>query len=194
MWFRRFGSRPDDRPGKCSIRRIQADFDGIAKLHEGDFSVVDRDTCRQDLAGRASIRSRPDRLLCLGPSDQKGTFLFVHQPKLEGLKLAEMKPISIKARDGLNLPCYLTLPVGVEPRKLAAGADGPRRTLGAGSLGIQPFAQWFANRGYACLMVNFRALHRLRQGIPERRQRQWGKTMHDDLIDACKWAVARRHR
>ena len=66
----------------------------------------------------------------------KGTFLFVHQPKLEGLKLAEMKPIAIKARDGLTLHGYLTLPVGAEPRRFANGPDGPRRTLGQGSLGI----------------------------------------------------------
>ena len=51
-------------------------------------------------------------------------------------------------------------------------------------------AQWFANRGYACLMVNFRASTGYGKAFLNAGNKQWGKTMHDDLIDACNWAIA----
>ena len=89
------GRRPLDR-GTISRRS--------RKLHDGDFSVVNRDAGRQDLARRAS---RPtagrSRYYTWDRDRQEGTFLFVHQPKLEGLPLAGMKPVTIEARDGLTL-------------------------------------------------------------------------------------------
>ena len=56
--------------------------------------------------------------------------------------------------------------------------------------GYNPMAQWFANRGYACLMVNFRASTGYGKAFLNAGNKQWGKTMHDDLIDACNWSVA----
>ena len=61
---------------------------------------------------------------------------------------------------------------------------------GRDSWGYNPMAQWFANRGYACLKVNFRASTGYGKAFLNAGNKQWGKTMHDDLIDACNWAVA----
>ena len=79
--------------------------------------MVNRDHGRQDLARRLHIATAArSAYYAWDRAAKKGTFLFAHQPKLEGLALAEMKPVVIKARDGLNLQAYLTLPVGLEPR------------------------------------------------------------------------------
>ena len=75
---------------------IQTDFDGIAKLHEGDFSVVNRDNADKTWLVAFTSDRGPIAYYAWDRGAGKGTFLFVHQPKLEGLKLAEMKPISIK--------------------------------------------------------------------------------------------------
>jgi dipeptidyl aminopeptidase/acylaminoacyl peptidase len=169
---------------------IQADFDAIAKLHDGDFSVVNRDTAdRTWLVSFTSDRG-PVAYYAWDRSSGKGTFLFVHQPKLEGLKLAEMKPISIKARDGLTLQGYLTLPVGVEPKNLPMVLMVHGGPWARDSWGYNPYAQWFANRGYACLSVNYRGSTGYGKAFLNAANRQWGKTMHDDLIDACNWAAA----
>ncbi|MFH4268359.1 prolyl oligopeptidase family serine peptidase, partial [Acinetobacter baumannii] len=71
-------------------------------------------------------------------------------------KLAKMQPISFKARDGMTIYGYLTLPVGVQPRNLPMvllvhGGPWSRDTWG-----YNPMVQWLANRGYAVLQVNFR--------------------------------------
>ena len=48
---------------------------------------------------------------------KKAEFLFVNQPELAKYKLAKMEPVVIKARDGLDLVGYLTLPVGRARRR-----------------------------------------------------------------------------
>ena len=169
---------------------IQADFDGIAKLSDGDFSVIDRDHADKTWLVAFTSDRGPISYHVWDREAQKGTFLFVHQPKLQGLALAEMKPVSIKARDGLNLRGYLTLPVGLEPRNLPMVLVVHGGPWGRDSWGYNPYAQWCANRGYACLQVNFRASTGYGKAFLNAGNKQWGKAMHDDLIDACNWAIA----
>src|SRR5205807_10514661 len=52
-------------------------------------------------------------------------------------------------------------------------------------------AQWLANRGYACLQVNFRGSTGYGKRFLSAGDREWGGKMHDDLIDAVRWAVRR---
>ena len=136
---------------------IKADFEAIARLHEGDFSVVNRDNADKTWLVAFTADRGPVAYYAWDRGAGKGTFLFVHQPKLEGLKLAEMKPMAIKARDGLTLRSYLTLPVGSEPHALPMVLMVHGGPWGRDSWGYNPYAQWFANRGYACLSVNFAA-------------------------------------
>src|SRR5262249_30875083 len=81
---------------------LQADFDAIGKLNPGDFTVVNR-TVADDawLVAFTSDRG-PVSWYKWDRAAKKGTLLFTAQPKLEGLPLAEMKPVVIKSRDGLS--------------------------------------------------------------------------------------------
>jgi dipeptidyl aminopeptidase/acylaminoacyl peptidase len=101
-----------------------------------------------------------------------------------------MKRVAIKSRDGLTLHSYLTLPIGVEPRGLPMVLMVHGGPWGRDSWGYNPSAQWFANRGYACLSVNLRGSTGYGKSFLNAGNRQWGKTMHNDLLDACNWAVA----
>ena len=47
-----------------------------------------------------------------------------------------------------------------------------------------------ANRGYAVLQVNFRSSTGFGKEFINAGDLQWGRAMHDDLIDAVDWAVA----
>ena len=121
---------------------------------------------------------------------KKGTLLFTAQPKLEGLPLAEMKPVVIKSRDGLNLNSYLTLPVGVPAKGLPLVLFVHGGPWGRDTWGYSSWAQWLANRGYAVLQVNFRASTGYGKKFLNAGNRQWGLKMQDDLVDAAKWAIA----
>jgi dipeptidyl aminopeptidase/acylaminoacyl peptidase len=168
---------------------VKKDFEGIAKLHDGDFAVNNRNQADTTwLVSFVSDRG-PIRYYTWDRTAQQGTFLFVHQPKLEGLTLAPMKPLVIPSRDGLPQHAYLTLPAGIPAKNLPLilavhGGPWARDTWGQ-----NPTAQWFANRGYACLQVNYRGSTGYGKKFLNAGNRQWGLKMHDDLIDTVHWAI-----
>jgi dipeptidyl aminopeptidase/acylaminoacyl peptidase len=168
---------------------VKKDFDGIRNLSDGDFTVMDRDTSDKTWLVAFTSDQGPIRYYAWDRAAKKGTFLFVHQPKLDGLKLAPMTPVVIDTRDGLKLHGYLTLPVGVPARNLPMVLLVHGGPWGRDSWGFNPMAQWFANRGYACLQVNFRGSTGYGKKHLHAGDRQWGLTMHNDLIDASNWAV-----
>jgi len=104
--------------------------------------------------------------------------------------MAESKPITVKARDGLELHGYLTLPPGKEAKDLPmvvnphGGPHGPRDLWG-----FNYEAQLMANRGYAVLQINFRGSGGYGRDFQMAGYRKWGSTMQDDLTDATMWAV-----
>src|SRR5439155_24982452 len=56
--------------------------------------------------------------------------------------------------------------------------------------GLNPEAQWFANRGYLSVQVNFRGSTGYGKNFVNAGDKQWGAAMHDDLVDAVEWIVA----
>jgi dipeptidyl aminopeptidase/acylaminoacyl peptidase len=124
--------------------------------------------------------------------------LYVSRPELVGAPLQPMYPVEIRSRDGLTLPSYLTLPPGSD-----ADGDGvpaspvPMVLLVHGGpwarddYGYNSYHQWLANRGYAVLAVNFRGSTGFGKAFISAGDLEWGRKMHDDLIDAVDWAVKR---
>ena len=168
---------------------VKADFAGIAQLNDGDFVVVNRDD--RDTTWLVAFTSDrgPIRYYSWDRVSKKGTFLFVHQPKLDGLQLAAMEPVIVKSRDGLNLHCYLTRPCGVPPKNVPMVLFVHGGPWARDAWGYNSYAQWFANRGYACLQVNYRASTGYGKKFLNAGNKQWGLKMHDDLIDAVDWAI-----
>lgn len=127
----------------------------------------------------------------------KVTKLYTGRPELVGAPLVPMWPVEIKARDGLVLPSYLTLPAGADAnRDGKADRAVPMVLLVHGGpwarddYGYDPYHQWLANRGYAVLSVNYRASTGFGKEFLAAGNLQWGKKMHDDLIDSVDWAIA----
>ena len=119
--------------------------------------------------------------------------LFSTRPELKSYRLAPMHGEIIRARDGLELPSYLTLPHGRGPRPTAplplvlVVHGGP---WARDAYGFDAEAQWLADRGFAVLSVNFRASTGFGKAFINAGDLQWGRKMHDDLLDAVEWAVA----
>lgn len=112
-------------------------------------------------------------------------------PWLDEKQMAPMEPVRIKARDGLELPGYLTLPPGLEPKNLPAVLYVHGGPWARDRWGFDGTAQFLANRGYAVLQVNFRGSTGYGREFWEKSFKQWGKAMQDDLTDAAKWLVDR---
>jgi len=180
---------PGRRQWKVIDSSVQSDFDALAKVHDGDFSIISRDRADKTwLVGYTSDRG-PVRFYSWDRSAKKSTFLFTAQPKLENLTLAEMKAVVVPARDGLKLNSYLTLPPGIPAKNLPMVLFVHGGPWARDNWGYNPYAQWFANRGYACLQVNFRGSTGYGKKFLNAGNKQWGLKMHDDLIDAVDWAV-----
>ncbi len=116
------------------------------------------------------------------------------EPDLESI-LAPMQPIAIMSRDGLTLHGYLTLPRGVEPKRLPMVLlvhGGPWMRTGWGnpmrSEDAAP-AQFLANRGYAVLQVDFRGSSGYGREFLSAAIGEFAGKMQDDLLDAVRWAV-----
>jgi dipeptidyl aminopeptidase/acylaminoacyl peptidase len=107
--------------------------------------------------------------------------------------------VTIAARDGLALISYLTLPRGLDPAGSGRpAAPAPLVLLVHGgpwardAFGYDPYVQWLADRGYAVLNVNFRGSTGLGKQFVNAGNREWGRRMDDDLLDAVAWAVDQR--
>ncbi len=103
--------------------------------------------------------------------------------------MAEMKPISFKARDGLEINGYLTLPKGKTKNLpmvmlVHGGPHGVRDYWGYDSE-----VQLLANRGYAVMQLNYRGSGGYGQEFLESGFLKWGAEMQDDLTDGALWAV-----
>jgi dipeptidyl aminopeptidase/acylaminoacyl peptidase len=180
-------------PGRRNWRvidpAVKADFEGIAKLQEGDFVIGSRDQADKTwLVGFTTDRG-PVKYYAWDREAKKGAYLFSIQPKLENLQLSEMKPVTIKTRDGLTMNAYLTLPAGLPAKNLPMVLFPHGGPWARDFWGYNSTAQWLANRGYAVLMPNFRGSTGYGKKFLHAGDKQWGLKMHDDLIDAANWAV-----
>ena len=170
---------------------IRDDFQQIGALHRGDFVVTSRDDADNTWIVVFTVDNGPVPYYAYDRKARKATFLFTNQPALSDYTLATMEPISFTARDGLTIHGYLTLPPGGEGRNLPMVLDVHGGPWARDGWGYNPEAQWFANRGYACLQVNYRGSTGYGKNFMNAGNKEWGGKMHNDLVDAVQWAIER---
>jgi dipeptidyl aminopeptidase/acylaminoacyl peptidase len=168
---------------------IAEDFEAIAKVRPGEFRIGSRDLADKNWLVSYLTDDGPVYYYAYNRESKTSTLLFSNQPKLEGLSLASMQPISYQAQDGLTIHCYLTTPVGIPAKNLPTvllvhGGPWARDTWG-----YNPVVQWLANRGYAVLQVNFRGSTGYGKAFVNAGNCEWAAKMHDDLLDAVNWLV-----
>jgi dipeptidyl aminopeptidase/acylaminoacyl peptidase len=111
-------------------------------------------------------------------------------PGMNPLQMAATRFVRFKARDGREIPAYLTLPKG-------AGKNLPMVVLvhggpwaRGGHLEWNRTVQFLASRGYAVLQPEFRGSLGFGRAHFEAGWKQWGQAMQDDVADGARWAIA----
>ena len=169
---------------------IAAEWSTIDALHPGDAHLLGRDRADETWLVGFTADDGPVHYYAWDRRSQKATFLFEHRPELNDYTLAAMEPFSFTARDGLEVNGYLTFPTGGERANLPTVLNVHGGPWARDTWGFNPEAQWFANRGYLCVQVNYRGSTGYGKAFINAGNREWAGKMHDDLIDAIDYLVA----
>lgn len=168
---------------------IQADVASLKAYHPGDVGLHNRDDADAHWVVGFVADDGPVSYVLWERSGLTATHLFDHQPALSEYELAHMEPFCYSARDGVVVYGYLTFPSGVERHRLPTVVNVHGGPWARDNWGYNPEAQWLANRGYLCVQVNFRGSTGYGKEFVNIANKQWGATMHDDVIDAVNWVV-----
>jgi len=168
---------------------VQADVELLKKVRNGDVNIVSRDQKDQTWIVAFTLDNGPVSWYSFDRASKKADFLFTNNPALENAKLATMKPISFKAKDGMTIHAYLTVPEGIPAKNLPLILNVHGGPWARDTWGYRAEAQWMANRGYAVLQVNFRGSTGYGKAYLNAGDKEWGLKMHQDLLDAKGWAI-----
>lgn len=112
------------------------------------------------------------------------------RPELDPARFATVRPVTVTSRDGLKLPCHLTLPRETPPERLPTVLLVHGGPWYRDSAFYDPEVQLLADRGYAVLQVNFRGSTGYGKAFMQAAKGEFAGRMHEDLIDALDWAIA----
>jgi dipeptidyl aminopeptidase/acylaminoacyl peptidase len=175
------------------MKALQAAIDVLLPDTSNRLSVARRSTTPHVLV-EAYSDTEPGRSYVYQTATRKLTLLGRTHPDIKPAAMGLMDMVRYKARDGLEIPAYLTLPRGSEAAAqknlpLVVLVHGGPMARGA-SWGWNPEVQFLASRGYAVLQPEFRGGTGFGAQHYKAGWKQWGLAMQNDLADGARWAIA----
>jgi acetyl esterase/lipase len=168
------------RVNHISCRRCKA-ADAVVLVH----SHADRDPGQWTLLRRQEVPG--------GDPQWLATALARERAAIAPEAMATVELYRVKARDGRELPVWLTRPAASAP-----GQPLPAVVLVHGGPWVRggfwrwgAMEQFLASRGYLVISPEFRGSQGYGEDFFRAGWRQWGRVMQDDLVDALHWAQAR---
>ncbi|HYC05311.1 MAG TPA: S9 family peptidase [Azospirillaceae bacterium] len=111
-------------------------------------------------------------------------------PDIPAAAIGERRALSYTARDGLEIPAYLTLPPGRDGRNLPFIVLPHGGPFARDTQVFDTLSQFLASRGYAVLQPNFRGSTGFGAKFSQAGEREWGGKMQDDVTDGVRWAIS----
>lgn len=112
------------------------------------------------------------------------------RPELENRQLASVRPVTIKAADGMLVPAYLTTPPGKEAKNLPAVVLPHGGPSSRDEWGFDWLAQYLASHGYAVLQPNYRGSAGFGDAwLMENGFKSW-RTSIGDITSSARWLVS----
>lgn len=172
--------------------RAEAIWKGVAKAYPGDrVSLVSWTHDRQRLIVKVDSRTAGPALAFVDLARGRADWIGDLYSGLKAADIAEVRSVTYKAADGLEITGYLTLPRGRDPKGLPlivlphggpASRDGP---------GFDWWPQALASRGYAVLQPNFRGSEGFGDAFLRAGFGEFGRKMQTDLSDGVRDLAAR---
>jgi dipeptidyl aminopeptidase/acylaminoacyl peptidase len=162
---------------------LAADFAALRRFRDADVDIVSRDASDAVWTVRFISDTAPVQYALYHRRTREVTVLYSENSLPADFHGARVLPLSLKARDGLPLDGYLTLPSGLEPQNLPAVVLVHGGPWTRDSWGFDPEAQWLANRGYAVIQINFRGSTGHGKEHLKAGDKEWGGKILLDLVD-----------
>lgn len=170
--------------------RFAAVLSKLEGLSFGELGHVSCDAAGQRWAAEFTSDREPGTTWYYDHVTGEAYILGRRQPDIEPSHLAPVRPVTLKTRDGLALPCHLTLPVHEKPSHLPTVLLVHGGPWYRDCASYDPEVQFLASRGYAVLQVNFRGSTGYGKAFMQAAKGEFAGRMHDDLVDALDWAIA----
>ncbi|MBL8330960.1 MAG: S9 family peptidase [Rubrivivax sp.] len=174
------------------MRAIQERVDKL--LPDGVNTLYCGLSCKQQSLHVVETRSdRQPPVYFLFDKSKEGraslTLLGASRPWIDAAQMGTQDMVRVKARDGLEMPVYLTKPQGKGPWPTVVLVHGGPFVRGH-EWGWNADAQFLASRGYLVVEAEFRGSTGYGAKHFRAGWKQWGLKMQDDVTDATRWAVA----
>lgn len=167
------------------VRSLEQAFEGST------VRVTSRTTDGRLLLVEINSDRNPGDFYLYDTQAKQARYMISRRDWLDPDAMAEMKPISLKSRDGLSLHGYLTVPKGSDGKDLPLVVMPHGGPYGVADVwAFDPQVQILAAAGYGVLQVNFRGSAFRGRDFLQAGARQWGRAMQDDITDATRWAIA----
>ncbi len=182
------GDRERIYPRDERFKALLADL--RAKLPDGELALTSSTEDERLMTVGVGRDVNPGTIYLYETASGKIEKLYDSRPDLPAESLAPMQAIRYRARDGREIPAYLTVPKGAEAKGLPTvifphGGPWARDTWGYNSM-----HQFLANRGYAVLSMNFRGSTGYGKSHLNAGNDEWGTgAMQHDISDGVKYLV-----
>jgi dipeptidyl aminopeptidase/acylaminoacyl peptidase len=172
------------------------------KAFEADYQLLRKKLSEKEVnLGSSTADERLFLVSAFADTEPGQTYLFDRETKQVTLQyhireklprehLTSMTGIRYKSSDGLEIPAYLTLPEGLEPKNLPLVVVPHGGPWHRDVWGYDSFAQFLSNRGYAVLQPNFRGSTGYGKKFLDAGNQQWGDKMQDDITWGVKHLIA----
>ncbi len=179
--------RLSDKPIHEGIERLRKQHPeqslGIRSISsDGSYAVV-----------REQSTSDAGRYLLYNYQTNRVLQLPYQYPGLAGMPYGRTLAAEYRARDGLVIPAFVTLPPGFD--SLEGARNIPFVVFPHGGPSARDFlrfsftVQFLMSRGFGVLQINFRGSTGYGQEFENAGHREWGQAMQDDITDGVKWLV-----
>jgi dienelactone hydrolase len=170
--------------------QVDAMMRGVQKLDPGQFTTIVESTLDAKVF---VIRSDSDvdapRFSVVDGETRHVSKLSSAYPDRDAATLAPMRPISYRARDGTQIPAYISTPRGQPALHLPLIVMPHGGPISRDIWGYFFLRQFLASRGYVVLQMNFRGSSGYGGDWFYAAHQDWGGLTYDDVVDGARWAI-----
>ncbi|MFZ6734177.1 alpha/beta fold hydrolase [Undibacterium sp. Ji42W] len=171
------------------LKALQAKIDKALPNTINSLSIAtDADTQLVVVFSRSDIH--PGSYLIYNTKTEQFTAIGDRKPEINAKDMSYKDFVKVKARDGMEIPTYMTIPHNTTGKNLPMVVmvhGGPY--VRGGHWNWNRETQFLASRGYIVIEPDFRGSEGYGKTLHKAGWRQWGLAMQDDVTDVTKWAI-----